>query len=128
MEGQSQSISDHHQNEGMTIIPARAMQLIERTLSDDDAEVRLCARANDVMLRVPSATIYSRLVEGRYPNPNQPISEEERESEIERERERERERVSSRERERERVTKSQREMMMMYSLTHMVTHQVYVNS
>jgi DNA polymerase-3 subunit beta len=67
MEGQAQSVNDHHQNEGMTIIPARAMQLVERALTDDDVEIKLTARANDVLLRTPRATIYSRLVEGRYP-------------------------------------------------------------
>ena len=67
MEGPCQSISNHHQNEAMTIVPSRAMQLIERTLTDADAEVKLAARANDIMLRTPRSTIYSRLVEGRYP-------------------------------------------------------------
>ncbi len=67
MEGPSQSLADHHENESMTIVPARAMQLIERTLSDADAEIKLAARANDVLVRTPRATIYLRLVEGRFP-------------------------------------------------------------
>lgn len=67
MEGPAQSIADHHTNDSMTIVPARAMHLMERALNDADAEVRLSARANDVLLRTPRATIYSRLVEGRFP-------------------------------------------------------------
>ena len=67
MEGPCQSIATHHQNDAMTIVPSRAMQLIERTLTDADAEVKLAARSNDVILRTPRATLYSRLLEGRYP-------------------------------------------------------------
>jgi hypothetical protein len=33
--------------------------------TDGDAEVQLAARANEVLVRSPRATIYSRLVEGR---------------------------------------------------------------
>ena len=47
--------------------PTRAMQLIERALTDADGEVQLAARGNDVLVRSPRATIYSRLVEGRFP-------------------------------------------------------------
>jgi DNA polymerase-3 subunit beta len=67
MEGPCHSIANHHQNDAMTIVPARAMQLIERTLVDADAEVKLSARSNDIMLRTPRTTVYSRLVEGRFP-------------------------------------------------------------
>ncbi len=67
MEGKCQSVADHHQSDAMTIVPSRAMQLIERTLTDGDAEVKMVARANDVMIRTSGSTIYSRLVEGRYP-------------------------------------------------------------
>ncbi len=67
MEGPSQSTAGHHENESMTIVPSRAMQLIERTLSDSDAEIKLAARGNDVLVHTPRATIYLRLVEGRFP-------------------------------------------------------------
>jgi DNA polymerase-3 subunit beta len=43
------------------------MQLIERALADPDADVFIAARPNDVLLKTPNATIYSRLVEGRFP-------------------------------------------------------------
>lgn len=49
------------------IVPARAMQLIERTLVDDEEAVYLAARENDVLVRNGPATLYSRLVEGRFP-------------------------------------------------------------
>lgn len=50
-----------------TIVPSRSMQLIERTLNDDDAEVQIAVRQNDVLVKTPRATIYSRLLEGRFP-------------------------------------------------------------
>lgn len=50
-----------------TIVPSRSMQLIERTVADDDAEVRLAVRQNEVLVKTPRATISSRLLEGRYP-------------------------------------------------------------
>ncbi len=43
------------------------MQLMERALTDSDGEVQLAARGNDVLVRSPRATIYSRLTEGRFP-------------------------------------------------------------
>jgi DNA polymerase-3 subunit beta len=53
--------------EAMTIVPSRAMQLMERAIADSDAEVQIAAHANDILVRGPHTTIYSRLVEGRFP-------------------------------------------------------------
>ncbi len=43
------------------------MQLIERALADNEGNIQLTARENDVLLKSERATIYTRLVEGRYP-------------------------------------------------------------
>ncbi|PHS01341.1 MAG: DNA polymerase III subunit beta [Blastopirellula sp.] len=67
MEGPATAVEDHGNNENMTIIPSRAMQLIERALTDLDATVKIASRNNDVLVSVGSATIYARLVEGRFP-------------------------------------------------------------
>jgi DNA polymerase-3 subunit beta len=67
MEGPAESVNGHLSGEVMTIVPTRSMQLIERALTDPEAEILLAARANDILVRSPSATIYSRLVEGRFP-------------------------------------------------------------
>lgn len=67
MEGPAQSIEGHDTGEATTIVPSRAMHLIERALSDDDAEVQVAARSNDLLVRSPRAMIYTRLVEGRFP-------------------------------------------------------------
>jgi len=68
MEGQAKSVEGHGASEITTIVPARAMQLIERALPGDEAaEIQIASRANDVLIKTPTATIYARLVEGRFP-------------------------------------------------------------
>ncbi len=67
MEGAAESVGGHETGETTTIVPSRSMQLIERALTDPDAEICLAARANDVILKTPNATIQTRLVEGRFP-------------------------------------------------------------
>ena len=67
MEGPAQSVCGHGLGDAMTIVPARSMQLMERALSDADAEIQVAARANDILVKSPRCTVYSRLVEGRFP-------------------------------------------------------------
>lgn len=67
MSGPAQSVDGHQTGEATTIVPSRAMQLIERAFSDADAEIQVAARANDIVVRSPRATINARLVEGRFP-------------------------------------------------------------
>lgn len=67
MEGPAQSIGGHVSEGNTTIVPFKAMQLIERAITDQDAEIKLSAAPNEIMLKSPRVTIYSRLVEGRYP-------------------------------------------------------------
>jgi DNA polymerase-3 subunit beta len=43
------------------------MQLLERALADDGSEVQIAVRQNDILVKNPRGTIYSRLLEGRYP-------------------------------------------------------------
>ena len=49
------------------VVPTKAMTLIERTIPDDDSTVDLAIGGNDVLVRIGKATVYSRLVEGRFP-------------------------------------------------------------
>lgn len=49
------------------VVPSKAMSLIERSVADESQPVNLAIRANDVLVQTQSATIYSRLVEGRFP-------------------------------------------------------------
>ena len=67
MEAPARSVGGHLSGDTTTIVPTRAMQLIERALNDGDAEVQIAARANEVIVHSPRVTIFSRLVEGRFP-------------------------------------------------------------
>ena len=49
------------------VVPAKAMSLIERSVSDDEEDVFLAVHANDVLVKSGNSTVYSRLVEGRFP-------------------------------------------------------------
>jgi DNA polymerase-3 subunit beta len=72
MEGPAESVAGHKTGDTMTIIRTPSLRAISRALSseftaDADNEVHLAARGNDVLLRTPRCTFYSRLVEGRFP-------------------------------------------------------------
>lgn len=67
MEGPAQGVGGYKGPDGMTIVPTRAMQLIERSLHDGDAEVQVVARGNDLLVRTPRVVVFTRLVEGRFP-------------------------------------------------------------
>jgi len=49
------------------VVPAKAMSLIERSITDSEEEVYLAVHTNDVVVKCGLSTIYSRLVEGRFP-------------------------------------------------------------
>ena len=51
------------------LVPTKAMSLLERNLSDGDADqpIRVCLRPNEVLFQTEKSVIYSRLKEGRYP-------------------------------------------------------------
>lgn len=67
MSGPGESVEGHATGEQTIIVPTRSMQLIERALPDDDSEVQICARANDILIHNQQATVYTRLIEGRFP-------------------------------------------------------------
>ena len=67
MEVAAQSVGGADSPDAMTIVPSKAMQLMMRALADGDEEVRLAARANEAIVKSSRVTIYSRLVEGRFP-------------------------------------------------------------
>jgi DNA polymerase-3 subunit beta len=66
MQGPATSVGGHTSGEATIIVPVRAMQLIERAVGDD-SEVQVAARQNEILVRTPRVTIYSRLLEGRFP-------------------------------------------------------------
>jgi DNA polymerase-3 subunit beta len=52
----------------MTIVPTRAMQLIERAIDPSDAEVQIALKGNEILVHSARATISARLLEGRFPD------------------------------------------------------------
>jgi DNA polymerase-3 subunit beta len=50
------------------VVPTKAMSLLERNLQVDEDPVKICLRPNEVLFRTGRAVIYSRLVEGRFPD------------------------------------------------------------
>lgn len=63
--------SEHggHTTKGqMPVVPTKAMNLLERNLQDDEETVKVCLRPNEVLFRTERAVVYSRLVEGRFPD------------------------------------------------------------
>src|SRR5437899_9605179 len=57
-----------HSTQGQThVVPTKAMGLLERILQDPEEVVRVSLRPNDALFKTERATVYSRLVEGRYP-------------------------------------------------------------
>lgn len=65
-QGPAESIAGH-QTIDNTVVPTRAVQLIERALADSEDDVQLAAHENDLLVKSGRTTIYTRLVEGRYP-------------------------------------------------------------
>ncbi len=54
--------------ENSIVVPSKAMNLLERTIPDTDDLVQISVKSgNEVMFRTANATIFSRLVEGRFP-------------------------------------------------------------
>jgi len=67
----SGAATDHGQGDtkGQThVVPAKSMGLLERLLQDVDQPVRVALRPNEALFQTEQATIYTRLVEGRFPN------------------------------------------------------------
>lgn len=77
MEGKGTSIGDHQTSGTNTIVPNRSISLIERALDEKEEQVDVAARTNDLLVRTSKCTIYSRLVEGRYPNWRQVLPQRE---------------------------------------------------
>lgn len=65
-EGPAEALAGHKTIEN-TVIPTRAVQLMERALADNEENIQLAASENQVQVKSQRTTIYARLVEGRYP-------------------------------------------------------------
>jgi DNA polymerase-3 subunit beta len=50
------------------VVPGKAMTLLERVLSEGDAEAKLAIHANDIVVQAGDVTVSSQLVQGRFPD------------------------------------------------------------
>lgn len=58
-----------HTTKGTTsVVPAKAMAVLDKVLTDAWETVRVCFRADEVFFVTGRGTIYSRLVQGRFPD------------------------------------------------------------
>lgn len=67
-QGTGQEVGGHSTKGQTPVVPSKAMSLLERNLQDDKEVVRVGFRPNEVLFRTERAVIYSRLVEGRFPD------------------------------------------------------------
>jgi len=67
MEGPAQVVGEPAPFGDVTVVPTRAMSLIERAISDDASEVQIAICDNKVKVKNPRGTISAGLLEGRYP-------------------------------------------------------------
>jgi DNA polymerase-3 subunit beta len=67
-QGEAQAHGGHSTKGQTPVVPTKAMTLLERNLQEPDEAVRISLRPNEVLIKTERAMIYSRLVEGRYPN------------------------------------------------------------
>lgn len=67
-QGPAQSHGGHSTKGQMPVVPSKAMILLERNLAEPDELVKVSLRPNEVLIKTERAMIYSRLVEGRFPN------------------------------------------------------------
>src|SRR5207237_3043620 len=66
--GQAHAKGDHSTKGQMPVVPAKAMMLLERNLTEPEEKVCISLKPNEVLMKTERAIIYSRLVEGRFPN------------------------------------------------------------
>lgn len=50
------------------VVPSKAMSLVERSLTEAEAEVQIAIHPNDIAIRCGDTTITSQLVQGRFPD------------------------------------------------------------
>jgi DNA polymerase-3 subunit beta len=68
-EGKGNCVNDHKVE--TSILPARTLQILERVLNDksidEDDDIKMAISANRVLFQCKDVTLFSRLVEGRFP-------------------------------------------------------------
>jgi len=65
-EGPAESVRGHETRQN-TVLPTKALQLMERALADNEENVQIAAHENKVVVKSQRTVITTSLVEGRYP-------------------------------------------------------------
>jgi len=66
-QGATMAHGGHTANGQYHVVPAKAMHLLERNLHDPNEQLRVSLTKNEAFFKTDRVTIYTRLVEGRYP-------------------------------------------------------------
>ncbi|MCI0737957.1 MAG: DNA polymerase III subunit beta [Gemmataceae bacterium] len=66
--GQTMPHGGHTTKGQMPVMPTKALNLLERNLTEPDEKIQISVRANEALMKTERAMIYTRLVEGRFPN------------------------------------------------------------
>lgn len=66
--GEAESVNGHATSKTTSVVPPKAVGLLEKNLTDPDEMVKVLFSPNEVLFKTERATVYSRLVEGRYPD------------------------------------------------------------
>ncbi len=83
MSTKGKSVNGYQTVGATTIVPAKTLTLLERSLGDGDELVHIAARTNDIVVRNAKCEIFSQLVEGRFPAWRQVIPKRENSTVIE---------------------------------------------
>ena len=70
---QAKPHGDHTTKGQLPVVPSKAMNLLAHNLTEPDETIRITLRPNEVLMKTERSMIYSRLVEGRFPNYKQVI-------------------------------------------------------
>jgi DNA polymerase-3 subunit beta len=65
---QAEAHGNHSTKGQMPVIPVKALQLLDRNLTEPDEAVQISMRSNEALLRTERSMISTRLVEGRFPS------------------------------------------------------------
>ena len=67
MEGPAEVFGEPDAKPASHLVPLKAIALLERNLTDDGERIRVALKANDALFQTERATVYTRLVQGKFP-------------------------------------------------------------
>ncbi|NLE38930.1 MAG: DNA polymerase III subunit beta [Pirellulaceae bacterium] len=66
--GPAKAVGNVARDGEMTIVPAKAMHLLERILAENEGDIQFAIHDNAILVRSDRTTFHARLIEGRFPN------------------------------------------------------------